>query len=394
MPTQDPESYGMDQATASVLTDAYRYREICDDDRIPVYFWGLWNSIKGKYVAQLRVEETDQNFDPMVSRYFESEYTGDRSSSSSESGGSHEGRSSSGNSQTVYAQPETVVEDWNEEYSPEISETLALTGRTRETVKNGTRSMHRVGDPSKNFQKDAPGSSDTISRNFSENDNSSASHETERQDDYADATKNRQANKVAPQTVAKIPRQTVEGEGSAAVIRNNSLGALPFDYASAYQENDSESGHTGTGSETGSEEREGSKSGNSGETHSYSRNQQTGTDINETESFSGYGEKVTESGGETRTRSGKENKTGHKSVTTTRSNSEIKDLSSASVDITRDGQSSEQMAELNRNRYTGREGMTPQSALESAMRYLQTSSPAIKWLIKEMECTLVCVFDL
>lgn len=46
------------------------------------------------------------------------------------------------------------------------------------------------------------------------------------------------------------------------------------------------------------------------------------------------------------------------------------------------------------NRYTGREQLTPQEALQSAIEYLQTISPAFEWLCEKMEPVFYAFFEI
>lgn len=391
---QDEANWGLDGATITMVTDFFHYREICDNDRMGLYFWRDINMYRQRYKDQIRLESANSSMDPLVSRYFEAEYRAEKSGEStlnkSESGTS----TNKNQGQLIYSGPETVTESWNEDARGSQEENIEDRDKIKEISRNGSRILHRVGDASGNFTRDAEGSGETSTRTTQDSGNATKIINTSQSDDSADATKERTANKTAPQSAVNLPRQQVIGSDPAAEMRNNALGAFDFSYASGYQETDTETGHSGSSSGKSTETTQSGNNGTVTDNKTFSRNQQTGTDITETETFDGFSERTMDSGTEYREKIYNDGKTGGKSTTTTKSNQQTNDTGSGSHESTGSQTGSSTDRELNRNRYTGREGLTPQAGLESALRYLQTMPQAIRWLIDKLEHNFIGVYDL
>lgn len=81
--TQDPTKWDLDQASIQSIEDYFHYREICDDDKMELFFWRTLNMYRPRYKAILRVESMD--FDPLVNRYFEGQFIGSDTSTGSNS---------------------------------------------------------------------------------------------------------------------------------------------------------------------------------------------------------------------------------------------------------------------------------------------------------------------
>ena len=69
--TQDETKFDLDEASVQSIKDWFRYREICDDDKMETFFWRQLRLYRYKYKQMLRMETTQ--FDPLVNRYFEAE---------------------------------------------------------------------------------------------------------------------------------------------------------------------------------------------------------------------------------------------------------------------------------------------------------------------------------
>ena len=83
--TQDETKFDLDEASVQSIKDWFRYREICDDDKMETFFWRQLRLYRYKYKQMLRMETTQ--FDPLVNRYFEAEYTTNQSTSGTNSSG-------------------------------------------------------------------------------------------------------------------------------------------------------------------------------------------------------------------------------------------------------------------------------------------------------------------
>lgn len=83
--TQDESKFDLDEASVESIKDWFRYREICDDDKMETFFWRQLRLYRYKYKQMLRMETTQ--FDPLVNRYFEAEYTTNQSTSGTNSSG-------------------------------------------------------------------------------------------------------------------------------------------------------------------------------------------------------------------------------------------------------------------------------------------------------------------
>ena len=84
--TQDESKFDLDPASVESIKDWFRYREICDDDKMETFFWRQLRLYRYKYKQLLRMETTE--IDPLVNRYFEAEYTTNQSTSGTSTNGS------------------------------------------------------------------------------------------------------------------------------------------------------------------------------------------------------------------------------------------------------------------------------------------------------------------
>lgn len=394
IPTQDPNLWGLDAATIQAVTDYFHYREICDTVKMPVFFWRNVNMARQRYKDQIRLEAANASMDPLVSRYFESEYQAEKSGVTQSSTNGSEDSSTTHGSQLIYSGPETVTENWNEEGSGEIEDTKTFKNRQHTHQQEGTRTNKRTGDATKNFTKDASGSQDKVTTSGTDGGTETRQGSSSGSTSENRANTIRRAQKDAPQSAVNLPRETRQFSNATGSYSIKGLGDLDFSYASRYGEDSDFGGTYGASSETQNQTitRQGTTGGT--ETRSYGRNQQTGTDITDTETFQGYKATDTDNGEENVSRETSDSKSGDRTVTTTRANSQTNDNGSSTRTTQGTVQGSSTDRELNRNRYTGREGLTPQAGLESALLYLQTMPQAIKWLLDILEPCFIGVFDL
>ena len=84
--TQDESKFDLDPASVESIKDWFRYREICDDNKMETFFWRQLRLYRYKYKQLLRMETTE--IDPLVNRYFEAEYTTNQSTSGTSTNGS------------------------------------------------------------------------------------------------------------------------------------------------------------------------------------------------------------------------------------------------------------------------------------------------------------------
>ena len=304
-----------------MLTDYFRFREICDDEKMDVFFWRDLNIYANRYKALVRVETID--FDPMVNRYFESEFVSNHSNSGTEQGSvSMTGRSNS-------------TEAGN-----------SATSGTTEESSSSTTTVNIVGSENKSGSK--YGSNDTTTQS-----NTTTSNDHTESADVETITKS--ANKIAPM------------DASNAGGTSGKLANLDFTYASGYNQTDVASHSSGESHDDGVTENYSTSNGvnseNSSENGTHSENQQTST-------ASGTN--------------------GESSSTTVNNNTISGENSSEQTNAKLFNNSG---SDINRNRYTGREGLTPQQAMALASDYLMNYSTAFKWLCKNLEKNFISLYN-
>lgn len=342
---------------------------------------------------------------------------------------------------------DTVTADGSEGtvYNKETEQT-AFTGRTSEKTISGSIGTKTIGDADKNFVKDGPQSQETVTHKRQTTDTTRQLGTKIIEEDQSQASKHKEASKAAPLQAVGITRVADTGNGAFHEVRNGSISGLDFSYASQYGETAGEQGTKAKRTERYEGDENivtsvGSAADNT-DTTSYSRDQRTGTDITETKTYNGYSEKDTQNGIEARTKSGGHDvKTessetrnyGRKEKDTSASSSEqetrtlsgqekttengtvqgssdgtrtesgtddgtIADNGSKTTSGSSSGTSSTTVTAKDQkattNRYTGREGLTPQEALRSALEYLRTNPPCIVWLERMLEHNFIQCFDI
>lgn len=304
-----------------MLTDYFRFREICDDEKMDVFFWRDLNIYANKYKALVRVETID--FDPMVNRYFESEFT----------------HASSGSNNEV-ASVENIIESLssNTGNSRNDAHNIGTTNNTTDNTSTSETNGITSSDGSVIGSTDTSGQTTVNSSGTTTVDNTTKS-----------------ANKEAPMNAA--------GAGGTTGKLNN----LDFTYATAYSQTDGNS-------ETSSQDTSTTAT-------------QSNTDTSTSTHTSDTSDTTTESVGQTVSAGESENT----SVTTDSFTNENASNTTSSTSNSRTSNNSGN--ERSRNRYTGREGLTPQQAMALASDYLMNYSTAFKWLCNNLEKNFISLYN-
>lgn len=398
IPTQDPEKWGLDQASIQMVTDYFRFREICDPVKMAVFFWRDINMYRQPYINQLRIEAGNVDFDPLVSRYVESEYKKEVSNIGKTIGNEYEESEGTKNNLLEYLNPEEHQENWDELKGTDVKEKKSFEDRQHDRIQSGTKELKKTGEAAKNFVKDASGSQEelVINRNDGYTETRTGNTKGQTMEQRADTT--RQAQKDAPQSAVNIPRSNLslsngssQGDYSANV---NAIGNLDFSYASRYGENDSNGATVGKNIEDQSQTitRDGNNGGS--ETRKFGRNQQTATDLTEKETFIDYKITDKDTGIEKNDKHEDYYGKGNRNINVTHSdqnNSEDFKSNKSGNSVT---EKNETERERNTNQLTGREGVTPQEGFESALRYLQNMPLSITWLIGKLEHNFIGIYEL
>ena len=319
------------------------------------------------------------------------------------------------------------------------TDTTSFTGRTHDKEISGTRIKHTEGDGKGNYEETS--GTDTTRHGYNYSDTTTQSGSQETTVDQGDATRTRSANKATPMSPVGVTHESSAESGGYGRALDGQLAELDFKYASAYQETGTVSGQKSTTTDTFKDrttvvKRSGNENDNTDAT-AYGKKTEKGTDITETESFGNYKESTREAGTEqvaqsgndtqkktgtdtvtrteytdTETRTGTETM-GYKSYqdsettngtttkTGTNTDTEERNLTdnltgesndNTETDMARESTNSATENSKQRNRYMGREGLTVQEGLQSAIRYLQTMSPAIRWFEGILEHNLLGLF--
>lgn len=493
--TQDPEKWDLDQASINAITQHFEFREICDDERMEVYFWRTLAKYRDRYKALLRVQSIE--FDPLVNRYFEAELISknvmNESESSNRNGntvtnntsnGSFIGKDvgssvrtgneernilvdTNGNSSDTHTGNETTERnsDLNRTITPNITETTNInesndesfnayretkgfTGRYDEKEINGSYSdRHESLKPTTEKHSGTDTTNYQMNRETEIRNNGNQTTEN----DSVQTGVNRNAAKAAPMSAVNIGRLGgTEGSGGTGVgtsdITDGLLGPLDFKYASQY----GESNKIGKKIDRqiisyenfGTTEKTKSLDGDA-ESIEYGHEVKKEHDDKDTREYKNYREKTTSSGQEYLDKTGTKTNTKDGTNTVTKAGTEqTRDITSGTDIVTRDLRDKKDYNETkhetgtitsnetgntsndtthttndqfngnvtnidqmsgskqstnnvqNRNRYTGREGLTPQDAMRRAEEYLLGYSPAFQYIIDKLEINFILVYDI
>lgn len=379
--TQPAESWGdLDQATRDAITNWFYFREVCDDDRMVNYFWRNVAMYTPRYKAMVRVESMD--FDPMVNRYFEAQYveSGESTNTSQTSGENTlaETNTASATHGDLFKEyPKTIMRVSTEVTTHnEGTDTLGPTQKT-ETFNNVKDTATHTGT-----------TSDTGNSTASENSSTNTTSNASATNSGGSKASNKSANKTAPMSASGDITTATMADGT------NMITGLNFSHATSFAESDSTNSTTGTSSNnaTTTGGTSASKTGNSSNVH----NINTGdTNIKTGSVTTGTVQAVNgnESDGTSQTFQSTSYQDGsvierHDNSTdqnTGAHNSTGSSSSSTSGAVTRSNTST--------NRYTGREGLTPQEAMMSASDYLMNYSVAFKWFVNKLDSCFIMLYD-
>lgn len=402
---------------------------------MPVFFWRTLGIYRPKYKALVRVESIE--FDPLVNRYFESEYKAQKDSKNTGSTTTSD-KSNSNSTDTIESKTESSDESSSKSGSEGSSEetfdgtvinnnkssiTTAEKG-TDSTEKAGTRILSKEGSiidaktGKEIYNKDT---SDTTTYGheikFGGSDSTTVTDDTNVTTSVNANTTTKNATKEAPMSDVGVTSKGGNSDGK--------LGNLDFQYATAYAQTDSDAG-TDTTVKGNKGTTETLLNKGTTETHSNSDTiARSGSDSTEFDnrkditSYDNYAEKetydkytdtVTYGKNTTVTNNGEDNKTTDNHTDNIKTNQTTEASSSGSgasetkasntnvMNGTHSGATNTLSkisdTETNRNRYTGREGLTPQKAMAEASDYLMGYSPAFQWLVDRLEPCFMAVYDI
>lgn len=325
-------------------------------------------TIRDRYRAILRVETI--KWDPLVSKYFEGEFTVNGTNS-------NQTLKVNNNNGSV---SRTVVEDEN--HIDHTDNDLNVLKDTVHTEGEYTDDIH----VQTSGHDTRTGNNTTLDtrRGTTTNNNSSTTVNSSTETTSTDNTTvdiNHHAAKDAPMNasgVGIVPSGEDKGK----------LTNLDFSYASEYDMTD----HTGTTHEEGTDSTQGNStttdSGNStnNETSNMQHTINEGVNRSDQTQTDGGREYEDDKSREYNDERDVHNEGSyHKSTTTTDSNA-----GTSQDTATENGQK----YQIRHDRYTGRDNVLPQDAVKSAMNYLQNYSTAFEWLCNKLEINFIGVYDI
>ena len=353
-----------------MIEDRFYYREICDDEKMVRFFQRTLDTVRDRYRDILRIETI--KFDPLVSRYFECEFTTDGTENVEVSGRNNASVTRLGSNTKQEVHNEHTDNDFDvkvdtEHFEGGFDETGAFSNeghddREGNNTTNGTvRSQH------------------TTNTSNQTTDHSTSHSATESGASQVD----RHATKQAPMNASGV---TLNDK----VVGNTTgmLTGMDFDYSSMYSQDDRSNKNT---SETDDE--------------SNATSSTLGSDQGTSQDVSSNTHVIHE--GVDRADSGEDEK--HHTYEDDHSHQyrderdiavaggyTISDSNSGSE--TRSGTSGEtsdtSKYQIRHDRYTGRDNVLPQDALKAAMNYLQNYSTAFEWLCNKLEINFIGVYDI
>lgn len=349
------------------------------------------------YAAMKRIQQANMKFDPTVARYLEALLKNGGSDVTSGTGTRGGSTSMNNDSQEEYVGQDVTETVHRYHDDPrQDKETLQFVGRTRETTKNGSVTERTVGDAEKNFTKDGPGSQDKTGHIVSTSTTTKKSGKFISKDDEMRADRQNRAAKATPMSatpVAKVSGATGpdgSADGAFAKVANGQMGPQTWNSATSMDEMGSQAG-TSRVHEEGYEgdntviQTDGQATANY-DTTEYGRNQLTGTDLSRTTTYDGFSDKVTDGGQEIRNSDAGKRTGGHEdTVKSTRAPRKTSGSGSTSMNEETSHSDTVNRTGWSWNRYTGRDGMTPQEAFRTALDYLQQYPNALAWLFEQLD---------
>lgn len=347
-----------------MVNDRFEFREICDDDKMYKFFTRTINTVRDRYNEMVRMETI--KFDPMVSRYFEQEITVDGNTSMRDDRTTvNDGRKSSSNSNT-FIRDDYVDYTGYDKFHDET-----------EGERDGEGEKHDIGHDGRQYSNSSSNSSSSSSADYSGSNTTIYNH------DHIEGSNNNSEINHSATKQAPMNASGVHVDGTTGKLKD-----LDFNYASVYSQNDTtgNSGNQSTDIVNGTNTTTGNTSSSASETGHTSGSGSEGVDKSLDNEYADHNEyydkKDHRYDRELHDHThGTDVNTGGGSETTRNTASDL---------TTRDGSNSE----VRHNRYTGREGVLPQDALNRAMNYLQNYSTAFEWLCNKLEINFINIYEI
>ena len=364
------DAWDLDEATVQMIEDRFYYREICDDERMVRYFQRTLDTVRDRYRDILRIETI--KFDPLVSRYFEGEFTSNGSEDVQKTG------RKSGNANT------TVVHENDETHGEHTDNDLSVT-RDED---------HYEGSYQDDITHDSDGH-DTRNGNNTVAGTTRSQHNvytSSRTDSHSenDVTNDGTNDGISRGAIKQAPMNAsgVSLNGKEVSEMKGMLTGLDFSYASSYNQGDSSGkSHSHTDDDTTSNSTiTGSDNGTSQDITSNTHVINEGVsrhDEGEDHQHHAYDDDHTHFYNDARdiTVDGSSHNEGS-TVTTQTNGGSTNEMSAAS------------RYQVRHDRYTGRDNVLPQDALKAAMNYLQNYSNAFEWLCNKLEINFIGIYDI
>lgn len=488
--TQDPTKWDLDEATIQSVKDYFHYREICDDDKMELFFWRTLNMYRARYKAILRVESID--FDPLVNKYFEGQFQGSNSATGSSSG------TTSGNNRNTETLGTTVTTQGSHSDSESGTRTDEKTGltagqdvtdrtnvQTLNTTDAGTVTKQTNSTDTETTDRDTVLTLNTVEAGTGTRDVTES--ETTDRDDTTTVTYNttdrnsgtitdagtegsttivdgenttdshragvsdgstKEALKAAPMSAVGITNNGTApsggGTGDPTGVNRGRLGGLDFTYATSYGQKDSESNDVVHENSFNTDDTTTTVTGTKGNTRTLGDSHaKTGTETSVLDGTTDTDRTVDEDTTSRVTRTGTESTADDVSVskigsvsesdsTSLRKTGTVSDDEDATVTHTGSNQETVESEDSRQssgttsgtqattgtntnntyfgnettlqdtktatstttNRYTGRDGLTPQEAMARATDYLMGYSTAFQWLANKLEICFIGIYDL
>ena len=359
---------------------------MCDDERMANYFWRNVAMYAPRYKALVRVESMD--FDPMVNRYFEAQFV--------ESGESANASRSTNTGSDNSAVVTNIINGGSSKEYPKTVMTVATDGTTHDEgtdvtgATNATEQYNSVRDQMQHTGTVTDVLNGTVTDSGAVNKNEmSSANSTSLSDGIANA-----AHKEAPMSASGLTYSNTGSHDLPSGKDGQHLNNPDLTYATGYSHSDSingtktESGATGTTHE------------NSNNTKVTSDNTVKTLNNSDTNTKTGSISRTTDAVTNTKATDGNNHSA---TVTSYASGSVIEkeDASTSSQQVTNQGTNSQVGTvtgtdthnRTSTNRYTGREGLTPQDAMMSATDYLTNYSIAFKWFVNKLDSCFIMLYD-
>ena len=359
--TQDPTKWDLDEASINSITEHFYYREICDDIKMDLFFWRELADWRERYKEMVRLETIE--IDPLVNRYFEGQMQS----------------SDSGTSASTETSSETESGTMSKSGSVESSgtETGTSTGSDNVTLnKNGTSTE----TGSSNDQTSTHGNTSGSNSVSSQTEGHTETTESGTSNTETESTTNRDI--VTKNVNKQLPMSTYQVSTTGGRIGN-----LDFTFASDMSMSDVDDDTTVSSTEGVTTENSSESTNSTDESRTEQNSSSNSQTTTETGSTSKTGRTT---GSETThgTKSSTDSSTSAESSSTNESGSNSSDRS-GSIEVSHSNNKSGNRT----NRYTGRENLTPQEALDLAQAYLRKYSTAIIWLCNKLEVCFIGIYD-